>query len=83
MGVLSAEVNLATEMAEVQIVGGDAVAQRLIDAVEKAGYHAAPATEPGGAAVSRGPAWWPIALAAVLSAPLTLPMFGPDDGLRW
>ena len=85
-GVLSAEVNLATEMAEVQTVGGDAVAQRLINAVEKAGYHAAPATEPGGAAraaVSRGPAWWPIALAAVLSAPLTLPMFGLLFGQHW
>ena len=85
-GVLSAEVNLATEMAEVQTVGGDAVAQRLIDAVEKAGYHAAPATEPGGAAhgaASRGPVWWPIALAAVLSAPLTLPMFGLLFGQHW
>ena len=85
-GVLSAEVNLATEMAEVQTAGGDAVAQRLIDAVEKAGYHAAPATEPGSAAsaaVSRGPAWWPIALAAALSAPLTLPMFGLLFGQHW
>ena len=84
-GVLSAEVNLATEMADVTTAGGGAMERALINAVEKAGYHAEPATAPGSAAtpVSRGPAWWPIALAAALSAPLTLPMFGLLWGEHW
>ncbi len=85
-GVLSAEVNLATEMADVTTAGGGAVERALINAVEKAGYHAAPAAEAGSAASpvpSAGPAWWPIALAAALSAPLTLPMFGLLWGEHW
>jgi len=85
-GVLSAEVNLATETAEVSVLGGSASLPQLIAALDKAGYRAEalrgtgatphPAAEPGAS-------WWPIALAAALSAPLALPMFGLLFGQMW
>ncbi len=88
--VLSAEVNLATETAEVKTVGGASALPQLIAAVEKAGYRAwksaADSQTPGaqaGAAAKPGASWWPIALAAALSAPLALPMFGMLFGKSW
>ncbi len=109
-GVLSAEVNLATEMAEVKVVGGAVTPAQLIAAADKAGYPAAEWREPGAGgstdggsgtdsgtgsaagagtgAAAKSPAkpgapWWPIALAAALSAPLALPMFGALFGQSW
>ncbi len=84
-GVLSAEVNLATESATVRMMGNAAAAEKLTAAVEKAGYVARMHT---GEAASAPPArsgaqWWPIALAAALSAPLALPMFGLLFGRHW
>ncbi len=73
-GVIEAQVNLATERATVQHQGGVSDAQ-LTAAIEKAGYKRgtpAPATT----ASKRLPEWWPVALAALLSAPLALPMLG-------
>ena len=88
-GVLSAEVNLATETAEVNVVGGTATLAQLMAAVDKAGYRASeikaagsPAAEPG-AATKPGTSWWPIAFAAAFSAPLALPMFGMLFGKSW
>ena len=88
-GVLSAEVNLATETAEVNVVGGMATPAKLLAAVDKAGYRASEikaagsaATEPG-AGAKPGASWWPIAFAAALSAPLALPMFGMLFGKSW
>jgi P-type Cu+ transporter len=76
-GVLSAEVNLATETARVQ-GGGDAAA--LIAAVQRAGYGAhvhvdreTPAAVP----------LWPVLLAAALSLPLVLPMVADLFGRHW
>ncbi|MES2098395.1 MAG: heavy metal translocating P-type ATPase [Pseudomonadota bacterium] len=70
-GVLRASVNLATEHAEVI---GDASAATLRQAVLDAGYeaHDLPAAEPEAPAplVSA----WPVIAAALLSAPLLLPM---------
>ncbi|MCX7256055.1 MAG: heavy metal translocating P-type ATPase [Polaromonas sp.] len=117
-GVLSAEVNLATEMAEVKVVGGAVTPAQLIAAADKAGYPATEWREPGvggatdggsgsgtdsgngassgsgtgagsgASAAAKSPAkpgasWWPIALAAALSAPLALPMFGALFGQHW
>ncbi|MDQ3058951.1 MAG: heavy metal translocating P-type ATPase [Pseudomonadota bacterium] len=109
-GVLSAEVNLATETAEVHTVGGAVTLAQLIAAVDKAGYQASQWREPGvdsgsgtdsgtgastasgssaGAAIAAkspakpGAPWWPVALAAALSAPLTLPMLGALFGKMW
>ena len=85
-GVLSAEVNLATETAEVTVQSSTAALPRLLAAVEKAGYRAeaisdtAAATHP--ATTAEAP-WWPIAVAAALSAPLALPMFGMLFGKAW
>ena len=85
-GVLSAEVNLATERAEVTLAGRRADMAPLVLAVEKAGYvarpHAAapPASEAGARA---GNDWWPIAVSAALSLPLIVPMVGMLWGADW
>ena len=104
-GVGSAEVNLATERAEVHLAGDRDSADALIAAVVKAGYGArlvdpdAEAAGQGGSAsppagtgsglasftqfTQAWPAWWPIALGALLCAPLMLPMLGMPFGLDW
>jgi P-type Cu+ transporter len=79
-GVVSAEVNLATETARVQ-GGGDAAA--LIAAVQRAGYGAHVHVD--NEVVSAAPLW-PVLLAAALSLPLVVPMvadlFGPHS-MTW
>lgn len=85
-GVLSAEVNLATETADVTVAGGAATVPQLIAAVDKAGYRAQALQEPGagqGQPPPPGAPWWPIAVAAALSAPLALPMAGMLFGQSW
>jgi Cu+-exporting ATPase len=83
-GVIGASVNLATEKAQVTSVG--VPVDRLIAAVEKAGYDAA---LPSDAAATEGasrrplPAWWAVAAAALLSLPLIVPMFGMPFGVDW
>jgi Cu+-exporting ATPase len=86
-GVLEAEVNLATERAQVRFASGDTAA--LIGAVEQAGYAAHRVVAEAGAPAAEqakrsGIAdWWPIALAAVLSLPLVVPMVVEPFGLHW
>ncbi|HEY3048074.1 MAG TPA: heavy metal translocating P-type ATPase, partial [Polaromonas sp.] len=85
-GVLQAEVNLATETAEVKIAGASATLAQLLAAVDKAGYQARAmddASAAAHAAEKPGAAVWPIALAAALSAPLMLPMLGMLAGQEW
>jgi len=86
-GVISAEVNLATEKAQVTVSGDAGGADALIAAVEKAGYTAHvedPSTADAPAAEDRAAnTWWPVALAALLSAPLVLPMLGMMTGADW
>jgi len=84
-GVVSASVNLATEKAEVEVAGGNIDVESLIAAVRKAGYEARTPKAAGGAPAAASqpwPDWWPLAIAALLSAPLALPMasllFGED-----
>jgi P-type Cu+ transporter len=78
-GVRSASVNLATERAEVV---GAAGTPALLKAVEDAGYeaHDLPPAQPATPAPLASA--WPVAIAALLSAPLLLPMllaaFGAD-----
>lgn len=85
--VTFAEVNLATENAEVKFVGrADDVLPRLIAAVEKAGYVAKlpqAADAHSEAAMAGWPDWWPVAVAAALSLPLVLPMLGMLFGADW
>ena len=82
-GVTHAEVNLATERAQVRFDAGVTV-ERLVAAIEKAGYQAevmdanAPADHK-----SHAEPWWPVALAAFLSVPLVLPMLGMVFGQDW
>lgn len=85
-GVLSAEVNLATETAEVMLTSSAATLPQLIAAVEKAGYRAEAIPDAAAGARPAAPSgapWWPIAVAAALSAPLALPMFGMLFGKEW
>ena len=80
-GVLDAGVNLATERASVQ---GTAAPAAVVEAVRRAGYEAAvtPAARPAHGERA-APARWPLALAALLTAPLLAPMFGQLMGLDW
>ncbi|MBL8333990.1 MAG: copper-translocating P-type ATPase [Rubrivivax sp.] len=71
-GVVSAEVNLATETAHVERLAGSADTGALQAAVARAGY-AAHAVGTAPAAPAQAPAW-PLAVAAALSLPLVLPM---------
>ncbi|MCW5625885.1 MAG: copper-translocating P-type ATPase [Burkholderiales bacterium] len=83
-GVERAEVNLATEIATVAVVTGSASAQRLIEAVNAAGF---------GGAIDRPEApvppsppdreGWRVAIAAALSLPLVVPMAGDAVGAHW
>ncbi|MBX3608683.1 MAG: copper-translocating P-type ATPase [Hydrogenophaga sp.] len=82
-GVQEAFVNLATERANVKAVGVSVDA--LIAAVEKSGYRAVVFEEntSRAAAASQGEPLWPVLLAAALSVPLVLPMFGMLFGIEW
>jgi len=86
-GVTSAQVNLATETAEVKLASRDLDIGALTAAVAKAGYAARPITEKtgqaGGTAVRGGNEWWPVAVAAALSIPLVIPMAAMLFGFEW
>lgn len=83
-GVLSASVNLATETAEVSVAGSAAMLPALIEAVAKAGYQARDIPAAGESPANKPTAaWWPVALAGILSAPLALPMVGALFGREW
>ncbi|HEY1132579.1 MAG TPA: heavy metal translocating P-type ATPase [Roseateles sp.] len=79
-GVQAASVNLATEKASVRALPNVPVAA-LTAALGKAGYPAseiAAAAPPAPEPVGGLPAWWPVAIGAVLTLPLLLPMLlGP------
>jgi Cu+-exporting ATPase len=74
-GVVTAEVNLATERARVCALAGIAGPGELADAVRRAGYHAKPITTGGstGEAISGREGLFAI-LALAVAAPLLLPM---------
>jgi Cu+-exporting ATPase len=84
-GVVSAQVNLATETAEVRVVRASVTAEALVAAVEKAGYAANVPSAAIGAAVTGRPQapWWPIAAAGALSLPLIVPMLALLFGRHW
>ncbi|MBQ5947029.1 heavy metal translocating P-type ATPase [Massilia sp. ST3] len=83
-GVERASVNLATEKATVH---GAASAADLSGAVRVAGYEALEEAAGKPAAVPAPrvgpPSWWPVAAAALLSAPLLAPMLAQPFGLDW
>ena len=83
-GVLEASVNLATGNAHVSRLASAATTGALLQAVRKAGYEAADATQADAAAPRplHDPGW-KVALAVALSAPLVLPMLGTAVGRHW
>ena len=87
-GVQSVSVNLATELATVDTVG-EIPAELLIKAIEAAGYTAtlpASQSETSGSNVvssNRWPSWWPVALSALLTTPLIIPMLLMVVGQHW
>ena len=84
-GVLSASVNLATERAHVVAVAGTGI-DSLRSAVDAAGYEAdsTDLATSGAAPAARGlPDWWPVAVSALLTLPLILPMAGLAFGAHW
>lgn len=82
-GVSDATVNLATEKAQVKATGVSVAT--LIAAIEKAGYEASAVSENADKVNDGGalPSWWPVALSALLSLPLVMPMFGMAFGYNW
>ena len=83
-GVASAQVNLATETAQVRVASGIVGVDVLVAAVERAGYAARAAIEGGAPAAARSTTpWWPVAVAAALSLPLVIPMLGLLFGTHW
>ena len=82
-GVLSAQVNLATESATVSVAKGSVSAAQLLQAVTAAGYGASLITDTAPPAEKPKNDWWPVAVAAILSAPLVAQMFGMLFGEHW
>lgn len=86
-GVISANVNLATEMADVRFVGRTQdMKERLIAAIAAAGYSAAsPDAVPSQPQDARAvlPDGWAVVLAGALSLPLVAPMLGMLLGHDW
>ncbi len=73
-GVEAANVNLATERANVRILQDAVTAAELVGAIERAGYRATAAQETS--VVVAQAAWteaWPVIVAAALSLPLVIP----------
>jgi Cu+-exporting ATPase len=83
-GVLEASVNLATNEAQIRHLADPELPAALVAAVQAAGYGARAAESPEGPAV---PAWRSegaqVLMAALLSAPLVLPMVGDLIGRHW
>ena len=82
-GVVSAEVNLATEQATVTRSRGAAPLAALLQAVRDAGYAAHEVSDDHPEAPAAPGGGWKVALAAVLSAPLALPMLAGLFGQHW
>jgi Cu+-exporting ATPase len=86
-GVASAEVNLATETAQVTLSNPETDVKALVAAVENAGYSAGTPLAPGSEARDTDRpyinAWWPVAVSALLSLPLIIPMLGGLFGADW
>ena len=83
-GIVSAEVNLATEMAEVHASPNAVDAATLIAAIEKAGYTAREVLQdhPEDSTPHIEP-FWPVALAIALALPLVAPMLTSIFGHDW
>ncbi len=85
-GVVTAEVNLATERATVHAYKGAVSTALLVAAVTRAGYHATPHADAQIDADPAARAWrerLSVIVSALLSLPLVLPMLGEVAGQHW
>jgi Cu+-exporting ATPase len=83
-GVQEAAVNLATESARIVYADGEHMQARLRRAVRDAGYEVrTPAQVDALESVSPWAGFGPVAMGAILSAPLALPMIGDLFGQHW
>ncbi len=82
-GVVSADVNLATERATVSLPNSAAAVPALLKAIEDAGYTAHDMSAPNAVEPVHASDGWRVALAAALSVPLVLPMLGTPFGQHW
>jgi Cu+-exporting ATPase len=82
-GVLDASVNLANETATVTVAGRDTDTALLAAALKRAGYALRAPVRAEAAARPRLGEGARVALAALLSAPLVLPMLGMAVGVHW
>jgi Cu+-exporting ATPase len=83
-GVQEAAVNLATESARIVYADGEQMQARLRRAVRDAGYEVrTPAQVDALESVSPWAGFGPVAMGALLSAPLALPMVGDLFGQHW
>ena len=83
-GVQEAAVNLATESARIVYADGEQMQARLRRAVRDAGYEVrTPAQVDALESVSPWAGVGPVAMGAILSAPLALPMVGDLFGQHW
>nr|MBP6484401.1 heavy metal translocating P-type ATPase [Rhodoferax sp.] len=83
-GVQEAAVNLATESARIVYVDADQMPARLRRAVRDAGYEVRTTAQVEALeSVSLWAGFGPVALGALLSAPLALPMLGDLFGQHW
>jgi len=84
-GVASAEVNLALETAQVIGSAQELTPEKLVAAVEAAGYQAqvvdTDADHPPAESMAPVYSWWPVAVASLLSLPLFMGMVA--DWLGW
>jgi Cu+-exporting ATPase len=84
-GVVDAQVNLASERAEVSVIMGAVDADALAAAVARAGYAAAPVQDDVAVPAAAADFWsgpWAVAVPALLSLPLVAPMVLPWFGLH-
>ena len=83
-GVQTVAVNLASEKATLTTAGAVPVA-KLIAAIKAAGYEASlpKLTLEASASKRPLPSWWPVAVAALLTLPLVLPMLLMPFGSSW
>jgi Cu+-exporting ATPase len=84
-GVTAVAVNLATERATVQALAGTPI-EEMRAAIERAGFKAIVDTSAQAAGTTtreRLPSWWPVAVSALLTLPLVLPMLGGLFGADW
>ena len=83
-GVVNASVNLATESARIQVLGGTALEPLLRRAVRDAGYEPRSQLQADAAMnVSPWEGFAHVAWGAALSLPLVLPMLGDLGGQHW